>query len=260
MTSNELLELARRVLADLDVQKPGRRAGSLAGLPTAEAYVLQQAVATLREQRGETVIGYKVGCTSRAVREQLGVSEPIFGRVFDTGCVSAGSRIRHEVYANLAIEGELAIRLSRDICCGLLSDEEYDSAIASVFPVIELHHYVLPVSGSPVAAMIASSGMHAGLVLPGKETPSAGRVPMVTELDVTIHGRLAGRTVEPWTMGDPATTLRWLSTRLAEQDLRLRAGQVILTGSALPLYPVQSGDRVVAEARPLGMSSVEIDG
>ena len=54
---------------------------------------------------------------------------------------------------------------------------------------------------------------------------------------------------------DPAVA----SARLAEWGLQLLRGQVILTGSALPLFPVKPGSRVVAEARPLGTSSVEID-
>ncbi len=113
---------------------------------------------------------------------------------------------------------------------------------------------------TPVAALIASGGMHAGLVLPARETMCSGRIPLVTGLDVAIDDRLAGRTREPWTMGGPAATFRWLAARLAERDLPLREGQVILTGSPLPLFPVGPGRRVVAEAGPLGMSSVAIDG
>ena len=94
---------------------------------------------------------------------------------------------------------------------------------------------------------------------PCGETTCSGQVPTVTELDVTINDRLVGMTREPWTMGGPAKTLRWLTARLAEWGLQLREGQVILTGSALPLFPVTPGSRVIAEARPLGISSVEID-
>jgi 2-keto-4-pentenoate hydratase len=259
MTSDELRDLARLILADLDARQPGRCGGSLAGLTIAQAYSLQQAVSTLREQRGERVIGYKIGCTSRPIQVQLGVKEPIFGRLFDTGCHPSGVRLPSARYANLAIEGELAIRLSQDLPRGPLSDEEYTGAIGSVLPVIELHHYVLPRNGHPVTALIASGGMHAGLVLAVQETTCPGRVPMVKDLDVKINDRLVGKTREPWTMGGPATTLRWLSARLAEWDLQLRRGQVVLTGSALPLFPVKPGSRIVAEARPLGMSSAEID-
>ena len=98
-----------------------------------------------------------------------------------------------------------------------------------------------------------------GLFCPTHETTCSGQPPMVDELEVAIDGRTAGATQTPWTMGSPCATLRWLGTRLAEQGLQLRQGQVILTGSALPLFPMKPGSRVVALAGPLGTSSVVID-
>jgi 2-keto-4-pentenoate hydratase len=259
MMAVDIEELARRMLADVDARTPGARFGEIMDLTAVQTYALQAEIARLRERRGEDVIGYKIGCTSRLIRAQLGVREPIFGRMFDTGCHPSGVRLASARYANPAIEGELAIRLSRDLPAGPLSDEEYTAAIGSVFPVIELHHYVLPQDGPPLAALIASGGMHAGFVLPEQETTCSGGVPMVTELDVNIDDRVVGTTGEPWTMGGPAAALRWLGGCLAEQGLRLRRGQVILTGSALPLFPVGPGRRVVAEARPLGMIGVAFD-
>ncbi len=254
----DLDELARRMLAAYDGRTQGELFGELIDLTTVQAYALQAQVARLRAQRGENVIGYKVGCTSKPIQVQLGVKEPIFGRLFDTECHPSGVRLSAARYANLAIEGELAIRLSQDLPRHPLADEEYAGAIGSVFPVIELHHYVLPMHGRPATALIASGGMQAGLVRAVRETACSGQIPAVQDLDVTIDDRLAGTTCEPWTMGGPATTLRWLSARLAEWGLQILRGQVILTGSALSLFPVQPGSRVVAEARPLGMSSVEI--
>ncbi len=45
----------------------------------AEAYAVQDRVAEMRVQRGEEVVGFKVGCTSEAIRSQFGLSEPISG-------------------------------------------------------------------------------------------------------------------------------------------------------------------------------------
>ncbi len=122
-------------------------------------------MARLREQRGEKIIGYKIGCVSKPIQEQLGVSEPIFGRIFDTGCVRSGVRLSYARYANLAVEGEMALRLSNDLAGSSLTEEECRGAIAAVFPVIELHHYVLPEARSPAAELIARNGIHAGFVL-----------------------------------------------------------------------------------------------
>jgi 2-keto-4-pentenoate hydratase len=259
MGGDDLATWARRWLDDHDSLRPWRTFAPPVGMTPEQAYALQGEVARLREDRGERIIGYKIGCTSPAIQDQLGIREPIFARVFDTGCFPTASRIGHARFANLAIEGELAIRLSRDLPRGSLSDQESIEAIASVFPVIELHHHVPPANDPSVAALIASGGMHAGLVLAEQETACPDRVPVVSELEVAIDDDLAGTTREPWTMGGPAATLRWLTTRLAEWDLSLRRGHVILTGSALPLFPVEPGRWVAAAARPLGRSSVMIE-
>ena len=76
----DLDELARRMLADYDARTPGKLLGEPIDLTTVQAYALQAEIARLRERRGENVIGYKVGCTSRPIQAQLGVEEPIFGQ------------------------------------------------------------------------------------------------------------------------------------------------------------------------------------
>jgi 2-keto-4-pentenoate hydratase len=259
VSPDELHDWSRRLLADLDAGQPGRSFICPAGLPARDAYDLQQEVARLRERRGERVIGYKVGCTSPSIQEQLGVREPIFGRVFDTGWFPAASRLSHARFPHLAVEGELAVRLSRDLPGSSLPDCAYVEAVGSVFPVIELHHYDRRGAGPSLPGLIATGGMHGGLVPAGRETPCSGSLPAVRGLEVRIGGDPSGATAEPWAMGDPAATLRWLSARLAEFGLALALGQVILTGSMLPLFPVGPGARVVVEARPLGESVAEVD-
>jgi 2-keto-4-pentenoate hydratase len=259
MSEDELHGWADLMLADLDARQPGRSFVPPVELATQHAYALQREVVRLRECRGERVIGYKIGCISRVIQEQLGIHQPIFGRVFDTGCVPPGSRLSHARFADLAVEGELALRLCRDLPDSPLPDDEYLAAIGSVFPVIELHHYGLRSTGPSLPALIATSGMHAGLVPPVEETACSGRVPLVRELNVRINDEPVGSTTEPWAMGSPAVTLRWLSTRLNEVGARLMRGQVILTGSRLQLFTVGPGAQVVVEARPLECCVVAID-
>ncbi len=79
-----------------------------------QAYELQNAVAKLRFQRGERLIGYKVGCTSSAIQEQLKITHRVRGFLFDTEQYESGVTLALESFTNLAIEGELAIELSRE--------------------------------------------------------------------------------------------------------------------------------------------------
>lgn len=115
MENDDVRRMALRLLADGDAGTPGRSLSDPIALAVPRAYEVQAEVARLREQRGERLIGYKIGCVSRAIREQLGIDQPVFGRVFDTGCFPSGVRLAHARYANLAVEGEMAIQLAEDV-------------------------------------------------------------------------------------------------------------------------------------------------
>jgi len=106
-----------------------------------------------------------------------------------------------------------------------------------------------------LAELIASGGMHAGFVLAEEEQDGLAeleslsvwiddqRMGMAGGVDVT---RLAVRSV------------CWLADQLAESGLTLARGQVVLTGSLLPLYTLRPGSRVVAAVAPFGRSSAVI--
>ncbi len=244
------------MLADYDARTPGQLFCEPLDLTTAQAYALQAEIARLREQRGEKVIGYKAGCTSPAVQQQLGIGEPIFARIFDTGCFPCGATLSHRRYANLAVEGELAVRLGQDLCTPLVGADECRAAMASVFPVIELHHYVLRSARPSVAELIAGGGMHAGFVL-AEEEPEVG-FPEMESLSVWIDDQRLGMVAGADLTGLAVRSVRWLARRLAEGGLTLARGQVVLTGSLLNLYPVRPGSRVVAAVAPFGRSSAVI--
>jgi 2-keto-4-pentenoate hydratase len=244
------------MLADYDARTPGQSIGEPLDLTSVQAYALQGEIVRLREQRGEKVIGYKIGCTSSMIQQQLGIREPIFGRVFDTGQVATGTRLSHARFANLAVEGELAIRLAADLTESSLASDDCRDVIASIVPVIELHHYVLRSPRPCVQELIASNGMHAGFVsaVQASDKPLV-RVPC---LSLIINDERRDESDHPWTMDGPMASLRWLAARLSEHGVRLKRGQVILTGSPLPLRPVTPGSRVVVEAPPLGTCCVEV--
>ena len=99
--------LARRQLADYDRHEPGT-VFTDAGLELTieEAYRLQIRVAALREQRGERVAGYKIGCVSEEVRRQLGLAHSVFGHIFASELHPSGARLDGHRYRGLAVEGE----------------------------------------------------------------------------------------------------------------------------------------------------------
>lgn len=258
MMRDQLRQVAQLLLAGDDAGMLGRLFSGPAGLTIPRAYELQAEVARLREQRGERVIGFKIGCVSRAVQEQLGIDQPIFGRLFDSGCFRSPARLANSRYTHLAVEGELAVRLAGDWPGPAASEREEWRAVGSVFPVIELHNHVL--SGAPpsCAELVARNGLHAGLVLADEELPCPASPAEPQSLSIRINEEVVGAVAEPWTMGGPLAALRWLAGRLKPFGLRLTRGQLILTGSPMRLFPVRPDDRITVAMRPRGTSCAEV--
>ena len=139
----DIEQLAKRQLRDYDRHQPGGLfAGYSIPMTVDDAYALQMAVARLRVQRGEPVAGYKVGCISPAMQAQLGLEYPVFGRVFGTEIHSSGVVLNLDHFDSLAVEGEFAVRIARDIPDANWLPSHADEAISSGFAVIELHNYV----------------------------------------------------------------------------------------------------------------------
>src|SRR5258707_14965536 len=118
-----------------------------------EAYAVQMEVARLRCAAGDAVVGYKVGCIGSGVVEQFGMSGPIHARLFRSEIRNSGEMLQYNAYANLAIEGEMAVRIGTN------------GGIEAAFPVIELHHFVFRGPRKTLAELVANNGINAGVVI-----------------------------------------------------------------------------------------------
>ena len=112
--TSQIQRWASRQLADYDARQPGTVFAEGVVLDVAQGYELQSAVAQLRCDRGERIIGYKVGCTSPRIRAQLGIDHCVTGRLYDSEQHSSGAVLSRKGFSNLAIEGELAVELSHE--------------------------------------------------------------------------------------------------------------------------------------------------
>jgi 2-keto-4-pentenoate hydratase len=254
----DLDELAERQLADYDAHCPGLifEAGS-AFLTVPQAYALQIQVARLRMNRGEPLAGYKVGCVSLAVRRQLGLRQPVFGYIFSTEVYGTGTVLDPTRFDGLAIEGEFAVRINQDVPGREWLRKHPVRAIASIFVVIELHNYVFRSDPPTAQELIANNALHAGVVLPGKEGPIKSPDEVIDEeFSIFRNGLLLGTSTARHLPGGPIASLLELAGHLESLGMHLKQGQIILTGSPLPLYRVFSGDRI--EVRCQRLSTVEV--
>lgn len=240
IVTTELRELAARQWNDYQLRTPGTYFGEdHRTLNLYQAYAVQVEVARLRCEAGDAVAGYKVGCIGPGVVEQFGMSGPIHARIFRSELKAAGETLQHSAFANLAIEGEMAVRIGAD------------GGIAEAFPVIELHHFVFRSAPKTLAELIANNGINGGAVLadsaaatPLKEWTSA-RV-----LTVSVNGKTID-SGDLWAMtGGAIEAVSWLNDDLGRYGLSLSPGDLVLTGTPLGLHPVRPGEKI----------SVSVDG
>lgn len=111
----EVQQVAERMLGDYDARRPNALFAErgTGWLTLADAYAVQDAVAALRRARGERCVGYKAGCLSPTIQRQLGLREPVRGYLWNGEHHASGCRLVRVTYANLAVEGEIAVRLSQ---------------------------------------------------------------------------------------------------------------------------------------------------
>jgi len=248
--------LAPRQLADYDARNPGSVFAEGVVLDAAQGYELQSAVAELRRRRGERIIGYKVGCTSPRIREQLGMDHCVTGRLYDSERHLSGAVLSRSDYANLAIEGELAIELSREPTEDDFSGDGIPPCVARVFPVIELHNHVLRGAEPSAGELIAHNAIHAGFVAGRGVSPKDARGD--PSLAIFADGRLLDQCEGPMLIQTIGSSLKWLMEIVRERGDKLSGGQVILTGSIPSLIPIGEGCHIRVHAPPFGAVEVEI--
>jgi 2-keto-4-pentenoate hydratase len=219
----------------------------------AAAYAVQQGLVQRRLAAGATVVGRKIGATSEAVQQQLGVDQPDFGYLLDEMDVSdaareGGSPISMRTLLQPRVEAEVAFRLARDIDApeDEITLELVRDAVDVALPALEIVDSRIAdwqIGFTDTVADCASSGL---FVVGADAKPLAELEPVDVVMSLTINGeeRSAGNGAA--CLGDPLEALRWLAVQAARFGDPLRAGHLILSGALGPFVPFAAGDRVEA--------------
>lgn len=246
-------DVAAQLLRDYDAKELGTIFNDTT-FTTPEAYEIQSKVARLREQRGETVIGYKVGCVSPALRESMGIFHPVFGRLFDTEQWQSGAHLEPKEFATPAIEGELAVRLKKDLQGDNLTERAILDAIDSVFVVIEMHNKVF--RGTPSAPeLIANNAIHAGVIhsTGNAESLPDAPGPLTVILDNTEVAEVAGEYLRSTIIN----SLRWLAEELGHHDAAILAGQTVLCGTISGMHLINPGAHIQVTTKDFGTVTMQ---
>lgn len=153
-------------------------------------------------------------------------------------------------YAHLAIEGELAVELSREPTADDFSGVGVPACVTRVFPVIELHNHVLRSEQPSAGELIANNAIHAGFVAGRGVRPdeAIGQPSLAIFVEDRLLEKVAGCSL----IQTIHSSLKWLMKIVRERGDQLGAGQIVLTGSILSLTPIREDCRIRISTSPFG--------
>ena len=226
---------ARRTIPPLIAQDPS--------LTIDDAYAISLDFLSRRLKDGEKVVGKKIGVTSKAVQDMLGVHQPDFGFLTDWMYVEGDIDIDAKALIAPRVEAEIAFILKHSLVGPGVTAADVLAATQSIAPCFEIVDSRIDDWKIAIVDTV-SDNASCGVYVVGKERldPAGLDLPNL-HVCVPKNGAPLSEGYGHAVQGDPAQAVAWLANTLGAHGVTLDAGDVILSGSLVPLAPAAKGDR-----------------
>jgi len=226
--------------------------GRVDGITVEDAYAIQKRFVKRRLEAGESIVGKKIGVTSKPVQDFLGVFEPDFGQLLSGMVRMQADGVDLGQLIQPKAEAELAFVLKADLIGPGITAADVIRATDYVVPCFEIVDSRIRDWKIKIEDTVADNASCGVFVLgdtkgdPRKlDITAAGMV-------LTKNGELFSTGVGAAVQGSPVNAVVWLANTLGRLGLPFRAGEVILSGSQSSLVPVTDGDELVCTVGGLG--------
>lgn len=226
----------------------------VSGLTIEDAYRISEALLQLRLADGERLIGKKIGVTSPAVQDFLGVHQPDFGYLTDAMFFEDVIPLSDRLIQPKA-EGEIAFRLKSDLRGPGVSPEDVLAATESVHACFEIVDSRIADWNIKICDTVADNASSGAFVI-GPAVSPEGLDFAALRMRVSKNGAPLSEGLGAAALGSPLNCVAWLANTLGGFGVPLLAGEIILSGSLVPLEPVVAGDTMRAEVDELGAVEV----
>ncbi len=222
-----------------------------------DAYHISLHLVDRRQADGETIIGKKIGVTSAAVQNMLNVHQPDFGYLTDRMICANGEDmpISSELIQPKA-EGEIAFILKKDLIGPGVTNADVLRATDFVMPCYEIVDSRVKDWKIKIEDTIADNAS-CGLFVLGDQAVDPRKVDLTTcGMVLEKNGEVVSTGAGAAALGSPINCVTWLANTLGEFGIPLKAGEVILSGSLVPLEPIKPGDNMSLIIGGIGTAAV----
>jgi len=223
-----------------------------------DGYAVQSAWVARKLRAGRTVIGHKIGLTSRAMQRAANITEPDYGVLLDDMYFETGQDIPFDRFIEPRVEVELAFVLKDRLCGPGVTLDDVMAATDHVVPALEIIDAridrVDTASGvtRKVFDTISDNAANAAIVVGAVKTRPGDCDWRWACAVLHKNGVIEESGVAAAVLGHPGTGVAWLANKLGAHGVALEAGEIVLGGSFTAPIGIAAGDEFLADYGPLG--------
>ncbi len=222
-----------------------------------DAYGISTRILEQRLAAGEKVIGKKIGVTSKAVQDMLGVRQPDFGYLTNTMHVKNGSTVK--IKGNMIqpkAEGEIAFLLKERLMGPGVTEADVLMATEYVVPCFEIvdsriHNWKIKIEDT-----VADNASCGTFVLGDARVRPTDIDLENVKMVVSKNDQEISTGLGSAALGSPLTAVAWLANTLSEFGIALESGEIVLSGSLVPLEAVEAGDKMSLVLEGVGTAEI----
>ena len=212
------------------------------------AYAIQTLWTQMRLDRGEKIVGRKIGLTSKAIQAQLGVSEPDYGTLWQSSFYEARNgavTIPAGDFMQPRVEGEVAFLIGKELKGPDITPEQVLDATEACALGIEIVASRIADWKIKLVDTIADNASYGGFTLGPWDKSLVRKDLAALEMKILHNGALAAEGVGAAALGNPALSTAWLANKLLEFGVSLKPGDVVISGGITKMLPIKPGDEFV---------------
>lgn len=207
-----------------------------------DAYQIQLKNIKTKLEQGHEIIGKKIGLTSKAMQNLLGVNEPDYGHLHSNMVIDNGGIVPKDKVIQPKVEGEIAFVLKEELKGPNVTPLDVVKATDYILPAIEIVDSRIKDWNIKLADTIADNASSSLFVLGEKPTKIHHINLELLGMVVYKNGDVVNTGVGAAALGNPVHCVAWLANKLADFDISLRAGEVILSGALSAAVDAKEGD------------------
>lgn len=236
---------------------PKLTAEKLPNLTIDEAYMIQAELVNIYQEKGDTILAPKMGLTSKAKWDQMGVDSPCYGYIFES-TLEKNNMIKMSDYIHPKVEPEIGIVLKHELSGSNLTVNDVLANIDYVFSCVEVIDSRYENFNFTLTDVIVDNTSAAGAVF--SEEKYTNQIDLAAEkVTLKINGEIKAEGDGTAVLGQPAEAIVSLASLLDKKGQVVKAGVPIMTGGLTSAFLVNASDLIEVTYSNLAPITIKVE-